>query len=225
MLLCFFVAMPPLKNSKHEMFARLIAEGTPSTVAVRSSGILFSTNPGTVAVKASKMLHSPAIAERIDELKSHAASVTSVVTVSRVLEELANIGFANMADYVRVQEDGTAYVDLSKIDRKQMAAIAEVIVEEVPEGKGDNVRMIRKTRFKLHDKRAALQDLGKHLGIFKEKIEVTGANGGPVQIQNKVDVNLLDREERDMLRQLLVSAAERKAERDMKTIEHDDGEK
>jgi phage terminase small subunit len=34
----------------------------------------------------------------------------------------------------------------------------------------------------LSDKRAALVDIGKHLGMFKEKVEMTGAEGGPLVI-------------------------------------------
>ena len=65
------------------------------------------------------------------------------------------------------------------------------------------------------------------MGMFREKIEVSGPNGGPIQTQNAIEVSLLAKEERDMLRQILLVAAERKAERErqeMKTIEHQKGE-
>jgi phage terminase small subunit len=39
---------------------------------------------------------------------------------------------------------------------------------------------VRRVKFKLCDKRAALVDLGKHLGMFKDKIERSGRGGGPV---------------------------------------------
>ena len=48
-------------------------------------------------------------------------------------------------------------------------------------GRGEEARDVRRIKFKLHDKLNALEKLGKHVGMFKEKVEVTGADGGPVQ--------------------------------------------
>jgi hypothetical protein len=39
-------------------------------------------------------------------------------------------------------------------------------------------------KFKLHDKVAALEKLGRHLGMFKEKVEITGKDGGPVELSD-----------------------------------------
>ena len=37
--------------------------------------------------------------------------------------------------------------------------------------------MILRTKFKLADKRGALELLGRHLGMFQDKLEVTGMEG------------------------------------------------
>jgi len=121
---------------------------------------------------------------------------------------------------MKTQPDGTAYVDLSDLDRDKAAAISEIVVDEYTEGKGDDARQVKRVRFKLHDKRAALLDIGKHLGMFRERVEVTGT----IQTQGTVQVELLDREERDILKRLLLAAAERKRERVIEhtmAIEHD----
>ena len=41
-------------------------------------------------------------------------------------------------------------------------------------------------RVKLYDKVGALEKLGRHLGMFKEKVEVAGAGGGPIQVDMPV---------------------------------------
>jgi len=211
--------MPILKNTKHEQFARYIAEGMSAKDALPKLGYLPNSNALTTEVYANNIARRPAIKDRIQELRDQAASKTNI-TIQRVLEELAKIGFANMMDYMKTQPDGTAYVDLSDLDRDKAAAISEIVVDEYTEGKGDDARQVKRVRFKLHDKRAALLDIGKHLGMFRERVEVTGT----IQTQGTVQVELLDREERDILKRLLLAAAERKRERVIEhtmAIEHD----
>src|SRR5258705_11881540 len=41
--------------------------------------------------------------------------------------------------------------------------------------------VIVKTKFKLADKRAPLTELGKHLGLFRERVEHTGPDRGPIE--------------------------------------------
>jgi hypothetical protein len=48
--------------------------------------------------------------------------------------------------------------------------------------------IITKTRFKLADKRGPLVDLGKHLGIFKERVEHSGPDGGPIEVKQYTDI-------------------------------------
>jgi len=119
-----------------------------------------------------------AIAER-----QRAISERTGVTAERVIEELAKIGFANMQDYMRANADGDPYLDFSNLTRDQAAALAEVTVEDFKDGRGEDARDVRRVKFKLHDKRAALVDLGKHLGLFKERVEHTGKDGGPIEVE------------------------------------------
>lgn len=90
------------------------------------------------------------------------------LSTESVLGELMRLGFANMLDYLDFA-DGKPRVDLSRVTRDQGAAIAEVNVTTRQErGKDAEVTQVR---FKLADKRQALVELGKHLGLFKERVE------------------------------------------------------
>jgi phage terminase small subunit len=212
--------MPALKDARREAFALAIARGMPIGQAYAE---LYPGEklPATIASKATRLHKQSAIQTRIVEIKESLAVRTNI-TQQRVLEELAKIGFANAGDMIELDSDGKTTVDLSKLTKDQKAAIAEVQIDTTPEGK-------QRVRVKLHDKRAALMDIGKHLGMFREKIELTGKDGGAIEVKNKLEVSLLDREEREMLKQMLLAIAERKAEREagMRTvnapmIEHDD---
>jgi phage terminase small subunit len=93
------------------------------------------------------------------------------ISADRVLQEIAVLAFANMGDYIQIQEDGSFYIDLSKLDRNQKAAIQEATVEEFTDGAGDDARPVRRMKFKLADKGQNLERLGKHLKLFTEKHE------------------------------------------------------
>jgi phage terminase small subunit len=93
------------------------------------------------------------------------------ISADKVLQEIAVLGFANMGDYIQVQQDGSFYIDFSKLTRQQKAAIQEATVEEYTEGRGDEARNVKRTKFKLCDKGINLERLGKHLKLFTEKHE------------------------------------------------------
>jgi phage terminase small subunit len=115
----------------------------------------------------SQLLGKTRVAEAIAALMAKRAARTEI-TADRVLNELAKIGFANMADYVQIV-GGEPVIDLSSMTRDQAAAINEVTVEDFKDGRGEDARDVRRVKFKLSDKRAALVDIGKHLGMFKDK--------------------------------------------------------
>jgi phage terminase small subunit len=91
------------------------------------------------------------------------------LTAADVAAELAKIGFANMADYFFPGDDGDPHLDFSRLTREQTAALCEVTVEEFKEGRGKDARDVRRVKFKLADKRAALVDLAKMNGWIVDR--------------------------------------------------------
>ena len=103
------------------------------------------------------------------------------VTQERVVKELARIAFANMADYLHVEtqtrtkDDGTEttyqIVVLSEtedLSTDQRAALANV------------KQSVNGVEIKLHDKIKALELLGRHIGMFNDKLSLSGTDGGPL---------------------------------------------
>ena len=116
-----------------------------------------------------ELLKKPEVQARIAELQA-ARAKRMEVTQDQVLREFAKVAFANLQDYIQVQEDGSAYVDLSTMTREQAAALQEITVDEYVDGRGDNARNVKRVRIKLASKQAALDSLAKHLGMFVERI-------------------------------------------------------
>ena len=110
------------------------------------------------------------------------------ISKERVLDELAKLAFSNMADYLKIGADGQPRVDFSKLTRDQAAALTEVTVEDFLDGRGEDARQVRKVQFKLADKRGPLVDLGRHLGLFKDRVEHSGPDGGPIEVKQYSDI-------------------------------------
>lgn len=148
---------------KQERFVAEYLIHGDATRAASAAG--YSTK--TAAQQGYQLLQNPSVASRLAAKQQKLADKYEV-TAERVIRELALIGFANMLDYVRIDQDGLARVDLSSVDRDQAAAIHEIKVESVM-GSGEDAKAIEKVTFKLADKRAALVDLGRHLSLFNSE--------------------------------------------------------
>ena len=124
-----------------------------------------------------QLLRRPAVAEAIDKALAERPGITR----TRIIDELATIGFANMLDFIKVLPDGTACVDLSTLDREKAVAIAELTVDQYtdPIG-GEDGRQVKRIKFKLSDKQAALEKIGRTLRMFTDKHELTGKDGEPL---------------------------------------------
>jgi hypothetical protein len=165
--------MPELINHRHEAIARDVAGGVSVLSACRAVGMRSRA--------ATKIAKRPEVAARIAELRAEFAKGSSLQR-AWIEQELLTIARSDPADYL---EPRSAYTDklrvksIEKLTREQRAAVSEFTFD-----RNGNLQV------KLHDRAAAL---GKLLEITSPtKVELTGANGGPVE----VDVATLEPTER-----------------------------
>ena len=187
------IAEKPLKNAKHEaVLQAYIAD--PKRVGFKAYLVVYpKSSEGAAATGFSRLLKNAEFKARLSYLDSRVTEKVverAVITTEQVIEELAKIGFANMLDYARINGEGEPFIDLSAVTRDQAAAIASFTVEYFvdartaedtaePQPQGGELRRrrgreVRKVTFKLHDKRAALVDIGTHLGMFKKEVKLDG---------------------------------------------------
>ena len=122
------------------------------------------------------------------EEESEKALERAGVSMQGVLNSLANLAHSNMQDYVKVDEDGQADINLASLTREQWAAVQEITVDTTGgSGDGERRRVLR-TRFKLADRGINLERLAKCRGYMTEKkqIEHSGPGGGPIQTSIEV---------------------------------------
>src|SRR5215469_13741708 len=154
---------------KQELFVREYLVDLNATQAAIRSGY----SKKTARQVGSENLTKPDIQEEIKK-RSSRRSEKLELSADLVVSELMKLGLANMLDYVQTTDEGRAYVDLSKLTRDQAAAIQEIVVDEYVDGKGDEARQVKRTRFKLGDKRGALELLGRRLKMWTDRHEVVG---------------------------------------------------
>ena len=94
------------------------------------------------------------------------------ITADAVLQEIAKLAFANIGDFIQIQQDGSAYVNLSDVNRDQLAALTEIHVDEYTDGRGDDARDVKRVKIKMADKKGNLELLGRHLKLFTDRLEV-----------------------------------------------------
>lgn len=122
-------------------------------------------NPQAAASAGSRTFSRPKVQAAIKEFQDAAADRLGI-TKDRILKELALIGFAPVTGMTRVNEDGETEVVSALPGDPQEVTVTTT--------KGKNAgRTVKISSVKLADKRAALVDIAKHLGMFTEKVEVT----------------------------------------------------
>jgi phage terminase small subunit len=129
-------------------------------------------------VTASRMLRHPEIASRIAAGKERQNGRVEgmlgedVITPERVLTEVARIAYSDPLH--ALAEDGTPRT-LKDIPEATRRAISKIKVRIDNEG-------ARIVEFAFWDKPKGLEMLGKRLGLFRDKVELTGEGGEPLQI-------------------------------------------
>jgi len=113
------------------------------------------------------------------------------VTADRVLGELAVLGFSEITDFLDI-ETARVLVGHDPGTGEPISEIRQLVLvkdtADIPKDKIAAISEVRQDKdgsikFKLHDKKGALDSIAKHLGMFIERKEVTGKDGGPITVK------------------------------------------
>lgn len=169
--------MPVLSNARHERFSQEIAKGKSATDAYELAGYKADRK------NAARLTTNDGIQSRVREILARGAE-RAEITQEMVLRELGKIGFSDIRKAIKWQahvsdmevdeETGEArlavtnqvqIIDSDMIDDDTAAAISEISQTD----RGG-------LKIKFHDKKGALVDIGKHLGMFVERTENININ-------------------------------------------------
>ena len=161
------VNTPPAKLTlKQELFIKEYLIDLNATQAAIRAGY----SEKTAQVIGSENLSKPFIAIAIQEAMNKRSEKTEI-TAEKVLQEIAKLAFSNLQDFYHpdgglkaiheLPRDVAACLLTNKINLTEASAIQEI---------------------KLHDKKGSLELLGRHLKLFTDKTEITGADGTPLDL-------------------------------------------
>jgi phage terminase small subunit len=153
--------MPALADHRRELFAQNLARVMPAVRAYQAAG--YRPDPANAA----RLTRNDHVRTRLAELMAVTAEDLGV-TVKRVINGVARIAFANMADFIAFGPNVDPTITLDGLTWEQFATVGELnVVQRVVVGKDDTPSVtIKRVRFKLHDKLAALDKLGRYFGIW-----------------------------------------------------------
>jgi phage terminase small subunit len=132
-------------------------------------------SPKTANEQGARLLAKVSVKNTIDKTMAERSRRTGI-NQDRVLTELAKIAFINPVDVIDM-DDATLRGDANRDDT---AAIASVKVKTIPTPDGNIVEREVRT----YDKLKALEQIGKHLGMWKDNINLSGEVG--VQIVDDI---------------------------------------
>jgi len=181
--------MPVLPNPRHEKFAQGLSRGLTADQAYQDAG--YSANRGNAAT----LKQRQSIQDRVSELLEWANTVEQkatekaierlAITKERVLAELAKIGFSDIRKAIKWQgevtteEDNPDGGDVLVVRNIVSNRVQLVSSEDLDDDTAAAIAQISQNAtggvtLKLHDKKGALVDIGKHLGMFVDKVEHSG---------------------------------------------------
>lgn len=163
----------PLTEMQAKFVDAYIANGGDGKRAAMAAG--YAEN--SASVTASKLMGDPRVRMRVEAGRERqhgrVEGATGLeITPERVLTELAYIGYADPLEAFDAQNNPRSLKDMPEPLRR---AISKIKVRVDPEG-------ARTTELTFWEKPKALEMLGRRLAIFKDRLEVAGEGGEPLQI-------------------------------------------
>lgn len=161
-----------LENEQNERFCQEYIIDLNGTKAAERA----KYSKKTAAQQASRLLSNVKIQKRIAELKA-IRSERTVITQDMVLKELKILAQSDFRDYGEIVKDFASPNGRLKLKAfKEMKGDATRAIKSISEHiTKDGIQL----KFKLHGKERPLELLGKHLGMFIEKLIIGGSEDLP----------------------------------------------
>lgn len=146
-------------RAKQKRFVQEYLLDLNATAAYKRAGYAVKSDKAAQAAS-SRLLSNVMVQEELAADRKRLSERTEV-KAEHVVQELARIAFSRLDRFVTWGAAGVKLLDSAQLSPDDAACVAEVVQTTSKEGGS--------LRFKLHNKVAALELLGKHLGMFGDQ--------------------------------------------------------
>ena len=153
--------MAKLTDKQQKFVEEYLIDLNATQAAIRAG---YSTD--TASVIGCENLIKPNVKNAIDKALA-ARSKRTGVNQDRVIQELAKIAFLNPSDVINMQNASV----MDNANKDDLSCIASVKIKRSSSENGDSVER----EIKTYDKLKALDLLGRHLGMFNDKLKIEGS--------------------------------------------------
>lgn len=171
--------MSKLPSKQAEFVKQYLVDLNASAAAIRAG---YSAK--TADQIAYQLLQKTSVREAIQAAMEERSKRTEI-TADRVLQELARMAFF---DARRLFANDGSPLPVTEMDEDTARAVIGLDVATIGNGE---VGIGQVLKLKLADKKGALELLGRHLGMWKDKTEISGPNGGPVESKGTLTVEFV----------------------------------
>jgi phage terminase small subunit len=161
-----------------------------ATQAYKRAGYSVKSD-NAAGVEGLKLLRNPKIQEELKKRQDDLQKRTEI-TQENVLKELAKIAFSNGTDFAEIVNrtvvDRETHLPIIDEHTGEPRIYKEVVVKatkDIPENKRAAIAAIKENKYGIsvesYDKVKALELIGKHIGMFTDKLEVKGNINNPFE--------------------------------------------
>lgn len=137
-----------------------------------AAAIRAGYRPKSARQTAAENLSKPVIVARVAELQA-ARSERTQVTVDMVVTELAKIAFSAMRDVADWSKERVSFKPSEDLTAEAAACVKDISsTREIRKDKYGETTENTNLKVVLHDKKGALELLGRHLGMFKDNLNI-----------------------------------------------------
>jgi phage terminase small subunit len=123
--------------------------------------------------QAARMLAKASVQEYVSALMKK-REIRTEITQDMVLKEYAKLAFL---DPRKFYDDNGNLKNIVDLDADVAATLSGI---DVVESKAEGLELQITKKIKFVDKKGALDSIARHLGMFNDKLQHTGQNGGPI---------------------------------------------
>lgn len=178
---------------QQEAFCLFVLAGDNQSDAYRKAFNCWRMKTKTVHECASKLMAHPKVTARVAEL------MQPVIARAQLTREewLARIARIVLFDPRKMFDSLGNPIEITELGDNEASAIAGFEFYEDFAGKGEDRKAVGYTRkFRLADRLKALELYGKAQCYYAEKMELTGKDGNPLAVDNRIVVEFVSAEKR-----------------------------